>query len=110
MMQDILEVDFNGKIAVAIRAARSAVGLNQQEFSEMIGVAKTTIARIETLEMKANAEFLLEAVSLFKSFGVEIDMHDYQNIVIKISNQAINTAVYKLQDINKRRTDKKVAL
>ena len=107
---DQREFSFNGKVAVAIRAARSAVGLNQQEFADMMGVAKTSIARIETLEMKANAEFLLQAVRFFKGIGVEIDMHDYNHVVIKISNQAINTAVDTLEDIGNRRSDRKLTL
>ena len=39
----------NGRIAVAIRTARTALGWSQQEFADRMGVAKSTIARIETL-------------------------------------------------------------
>ena len=108
MPLDELQPDLNGKVAVAIRTARAAAGINQQDFSEMMGVAKTTIARIETLEMKATAEFLLDCVYFFKSIGIELDMHDYDNLVIRVSNQAINTAASNLEDVTKRRSDRKV--
>ena len=108
MPLDELQPDLNGKVAVAIRTARAAAGINQQDFSEMMGVAKSTIARIETMEMKANADFLLNCVYFFKSIGIELDMHDYDNLIIRVSNQAINTAASSLEDVTKRRSDRKV--
>ena len=108
LTQDELQADLNGKVAVAIRTARAAAGFNQQEFADLMGVAKTTVARIEMLEMKAPAQFLLGAVYLFKTCGIELDMHDYDNLIIKVSNQAINNAVSYLEDASNRRSDKKV--
>ena len=108
MTLDELQPDLNGKVAVAIRTARAAAGINQEDFAQMMSVAKTTIARIETLEMKATAEFLLDCVYFFKSIGIELDMHDYDNLVIRVSKQAINTAASSLEDVTKRRSDRKV--
>jgi DNA-binding XRE family transcriptional regulator len=107
MTQDELQADLDGKVVVAIRVARAAAGLNQQEFADLMGVAKTTVARMETLETKASAQFLLSAVYLFKTCGIELDMHDYDNLIIKISNQAINNTVSQLENDNNRRSDKK---
>jgi len=45
----------NLKIAVALRAARTALGWNQQEMADLTNVSKSTIARIETLEMAVKA-------------------------------------------------------
>ena len=100
LTQDELQADLNGKVAVAIRTARAAAGFNQQEFADLMGV--------EMLEMKAPAQFLLGAVYLFKTCGIELDMHDYDNLIIKVSNQAINNAVSYLEDASNRRSDKKV--
>ena len=108
MRLDELQPDLNGKVAVAIRMARAAAGINQEDFAQMMRVAKTTIARIETMEMKATAEFLLDCVYFFKSVGIELDMHDYDNLIIRVSNQAINTAASNLEDVTKRRSDRKV--
>jgi DNA-binding XRE family transcriptional regulator len=107
MTQDELQADLDGKVVVAIRVARAAAGLNQQEFADLMGVAKTTVARMETLETKASAQFLLGAVYLFKTCGIELDMHDYDNLIIKISNQAINNTVSQLENDNNRRSDRK---
>ena len=108
MPLDELQPDLNGKVAVAIRTARAAAGINQEDFAQMMGVAKSTIARIETLEMKATAEFLLDCVYFFKTVGIELDMHDYDNLIIRVSNQTINTATSSLEDVNERRSDRKV--
>ena len=36
----------NGKIAIAIRTARAAAGWNQQEFADLMKVAKSTIQEL----------------------------------------------------------------
>ena len=46
------------KIAVVLRAARAAIGWNQQQFADKMGVAKSTVARIETLDMAQGPTFL----------------------------------------------------
>ena len=61
-------------------------------------------------DFKANADFLLDCVYFFKSVGIELDMHDYDNLIIKVSNEAINTAASNLEDVTKRRSDRKVEI
>ena len=108
MTLDELQADLNGKVAVAIRTARAASGINQEDFAIMMSVAKSTVARIETLENKASAEFLLDAVYYFKTIGIELDLHDNNALVIRVSNEAINRAVSALEDVHQRRSDRKV--
>ncbi len=100
----------NGKIAVAIRAARTAVGWNQQEFSEKMGVAKSTVARIETLEISAKGEFILRAMRLFREAGVNVDLYQASGVTITVADSAISTAVADLQNQEKRRRDRRVGL
>jgi transcriptional regulator with XRE-family HTH domain len=97
----------NGKIAVALRAARTAIGWNQQEFSEKMGVAKSTVARIETLEISAKGEFILRAMRLFREAGVDVDLYRSEGVSIAIKDTAINSAVADLQNEGKRRKDRK---
>ncbi len=97
----------NGKIAVAIRSARAAAGWNQQEFADRMGVAKSTVARIETLEMAAKGDFLIKAMRLFREAGVEVDLHSAGGLSLQISDQTVAAAVDALQDETKRRTDRK---
>lgn len=105
--QEIVE---NAKIAVAIRAARAAIGWNQQEFADKMGVAKSTIARIETLEMGAKADFLIRAIQLFRQAGVEVDLAGDATIQLDVGQVAILGAIAALEDGSKRRSDRKTGL
>lgn len=101
----------SGKIAVALRTARTArtaIGWNQQEFADLMGVAKTTVARIETLEMSARAEFISKAMRLFREAGVEVDLYDASSLPLTISSVAVTKAVDDLMDDSKRRKDRRV--
>ena len=98
----------NGKIALALRSARAAVGWNQQDFADRMGVAKTTIARIETLETGAKGDFILKAIRIFKDAGVEIDLHS-ETLSMKIEAAAISNAVQALNDETQRRSDRGVS-
>jgi len=97
----------NGKIAVALRSARSAAGWNQQEFADRMGVAKSTVARIETLEMAAKGDFLIKAMRLFREAGVDVDLHTKGGLSLQISDQTVAAVVEALQDDSKRRMDRK---
>lgn len=98
----------SGKIAVALRTARTAIGWNQQEFADLMGVAKTTVARIETLEMSARAEFISKAMRLFREAGVVVDLYDASLLPLTISSVAVTKAVDDLMDDSKRRKDRRV--
>ena len=100
----------NGKIAVALRTARAAAGWNQQEFADRMGVAKSTIARIETLEMAAKGDFLLKATRLFREAGIEIDLYASTNLPILISDKAVAMAVASLSDETRRRSDRRAGI
>lgn len=104
------EVFENGRIAVALRAARSAIGWNQQEFADKMGVAKSTVARIETLEMGAKADFLVRAIQLFRQSGMEVDLAGVEGVHLDIGQQAVLSAIAILEDDDKRRSDRKAGL
>lgn len=101
------ELSESGKIAVALRAARAAAGWNQEEFANLMGVAKTTVARVETLEMSARAEFLSKALRLFREAGVEVDLYEPDSIRITVGARAVEKALLDFQDIEKRRSDRR---
>jgi transcriptional regulator with XRE-family HTH domain len=96
----------NVKIAVALRTARAAIGWNQDEFAALMGVAKSTIARIETLEMGAKADFLNKAMRLFREAGVTLDLYDENILPVTIGRKALLEAVAKLQNDDSRRSDR----
>jgi transcriptional regulator with XRE-family HTH domain len=97
----------NGKIAVAIRTARAAAGWNQLEFAGYMGVAKSTVARIETLEMAAKGDFLIKAIRLFREAGIEVDLYTNSDLPIRVTDLAIAAAVDALNDDSKRRSDRR---
>ncbi len=97
----------NAKIAVGIRAARAAAGWNQQEFATRMGVAKSTVARIETLEMAARGDFVIKAIRLFKDAGIDMDLSDAKELPFKISEFGITSAISALADESNRRSDRK---
>ena len=101
---NLLEI---AKISVALRAVRTAIGWNQQEFAEMLGVAKSTIARIETLEMNPKADLVTRAMRLFREAGIEVDLYQESGVQIKINELALRGAIQKLQDESRRRSDRK---
>ena len=102
-MENLIE---NGRIAVGVRTARAAAGWNQQEFADRMGVAKSTVARIETLEMAAKADFLIKAVRLFREAGIEVDLQSAEGLAFKVSEIALGAAVDALRDDSKRRSDR----
>lgn len=102
--QELVE---NARIAVALRTARAAIGWNQQEFAENMRVAKSTVARIETLEMAAKADFLVRAIQLFRHAGLEVDLAAAEGIRLDIGQQVVFSAIGLLEDDDKRRSDRR---
>jgi transcriptional regulator with XRE-family HTH domain len=96
------------KIAVALRSVRTALGWNQQEFADKMNVAKSTIARIETLEMGARAEFLTQALNLYSEHGVSVDLLKPNKVSFVVEIEGLTEARDRLQDEAKRRSDRKV--
>lgn len=97
----------NVKIAVALRAARAAIGWNQQEFADEMTIAKSTIARIETLEVSPKADLLLHAMEVFRSAGVEVDFFSGGNLTVVVDTQALENAELRLMNEALRRSDRK---
>ena len=100
----------NGKIAVAIRTARAAAGWNQQEFADLMKVAKSTVARIETLEIAAKGDFVMRAMRLFRENGIDVDLMSASDLPIRISDLAIAASVDAIKDETNRRSDRKSSI
>jgi transcriptional regulator with XRE-family HTH domain len=100
----------NGKIAVAIRTARAAAGWNQQEFADLMKVAKSTVARIETLEIAAKGDFVMRAMRLFRDNGIDVDLMSASDLPIRISDLAIAASVDAIKDETNRRSDRKTGI
>ncbi|QDX82074.1 hypothetical protein B9N43_12950 [Denitratisoma sp. DHT3] len=95
------------KLAVALRTARAAVGLSQEELATHLGMAKTTIARMETLEGGLRAEQLAAIVRLYKTQGVELEFMLSNEVVVRVDADGLVAAQRRLLDQNLRRADRK---
>lgn len=102
-----LTANLPSNIIVALRSARAAVGWNQEEFSKRLCVAKSTVARIETLEMVPREGYVVRAMQLFREAGIEIDFHADETVSMMIRKKAINEAIQRLDDPSMRRADRK---
>ncbi|MCG5531714.1 helix-turn-helix domain-containing protein [Halorhodospira halochloris] len=95
------------RFAVAMRMGRAALGLNQQEFADLLGVAKSTVARTETLEISMRAETLMAMIRVLRERGVEMDLiGEEQRISIEVNPEALAKALERLADDDKRRSDR----
>jgi transcriptional regulator with XRE-family HTH domain len=95
------------KIAVALRSARSALGISQQELADLLDVSKITVARVETLEAPLKASIYLRAIKLLAERGVDVDALSSETLVINIQPNAIESALARLQNSEMRRSDRK---
>jgi transcriptional regulator with XRE-family HTH domain len=98
----------NIKIIVALRSARTALGWTQQEFADNMQISKTTIARIETMEVSPRADFLMNALRLFRESGVQVDLLDAEKVVVTIEKTALDEAQNRLSNEQMRRSDRKL--
>lgn len=97
----------NLKIAISLRSARSALGWTQAELCEKLGIAKSTLARIETADMEPRADLVARALRIFKDSGVIIDPFMEDHISFRIEPKVINDVRAMLQNENLRRSDRK---
>ena len=93
-----------------MRTARAAIGWSQQEFAERLGVAKSTITRIEMLEVSPRADVLLQAMALFERAGLEVDFFKTANLSVLVSTKALEEAETRLKNEALRRSDRKSPL
>ncbi|WP_454005448.1 hypothetical protein [Alcaligenes sp. Marseille-Q7550] len=94
------------RIALVMRSVRSAIGYNQVQFAELIGSAKPTIARSETLEMPMNGELYTRMVEQLEELGIKIDS-DQDGVSLHFDERAIAVLEGRLHDTALRRPDRK---
>ncbi|RUR25701.1 helix-turn-helix domain-containing protein [Vreelandella andesensis] len=100
------DIQAHVKIAVAMRAVRGALGLNQAEFAELIGVSKPTVARVETLETAMRLNDYSNMLQKLKNLGVKVDTLYSDNVTVEFEPKALEALTAKLSDQGKRRSDR----
>lgn len=78
------------RFALAMRMGRAALGMSQQEFADALGVAKSTVARNETLEMAMRADTLTAMMRLFRERGIDVDLlGDTDSLTITVTAKGL---------------------
>ncbi len=95
------------KPVVALRMARACLGWSQEELANKVGIAKTTLARFETLEGGLTAEQLTRLLRLYHQMGVSIEFITSDDVILRASPAALQHASERLQDVNLRRADRR---
>lgn len=95
------------KIAAALRMARAAVGWSQVELAQRLGIAKTTLARAETMDGRLRAEQLTQLMRLYRSMGVDVDFFCLDDLQVKVRKKGLKYSLDRLQDKDLRRSDRK---
>ena len=65
---------YSVKLAAALRAGRSILGISQAAFAREMGISKSKLARAETAAGSISSADLEYALSFFRRAGVEIDL------------------------------------
>jgi transcriptional regulator with XRE-family HTH domain len=96
------------KLVVAIRMARVALGLSQQELADHMEISKTTLARFETMEGGLSAELLTKLTRFFYLAGVSLDVISNEaDVVVRVTQAGLNLFAQGLQDEERRRSDRR---
>lgn len=70
--QDLAQARMNLRIALAVKELRKEMGLSQRDFAKLVGKSSSTIARIESGEVKASSQTLTAiAVKTHKQLEVQ---------------------------------------
>lgn len=93
------------KSAVALRAARIGLGWNQETAATHAGVAKTTIARIETLAGQISLANVFHLIDVYQSHGVSFSDLKLEEVTLTFGRPALQTAAQILNDPDRKRKD-----
>ena len=77
------------RTAVLVRLLRTALGLNQRELSERIGLSFSGVAKLENGTMRLNPEKLKEIFAFFDEAGLQY-AHKRGKISVSIPQQTLD--------------------
>lgn len=98
--------NYRTRTALIIRAVRSAIGYNQEQFADFIGCSKPTIARLETLETQMSDRLYKRMRMALKMHGITIDALAEDGVSVLFDEGAISLLQEQLQDEARRRSDR----
>ncbi|MEP2983942.1 MAG: helix-turn-helix transcriptional regulator [Roseibium sp.] len=77
------------KLAAALRAGRSTLGLSQTAFAREIGISKSKLARAETAVGGFNSDDLEAALRFFQDYGVVVDLLSHDEVTVRVTPEGI---------------------
>ena len=105
MVDDNPEAIVDIRAAMVFRAARTALGWSQEDAAHHSGLAKTTIARIETISSQNSLNNVFSLISTYQAFGIEISNLMHDDVTIKINKQAMQEAAQNIKNPERKRSD-----
>jgi DNA-binding XRE family transcriptional regulator len=93
------------KAVVALRAARIGLGWNQETAAAHAQIAKTTVARIETLAGQVSLENVFHLISVYERHGVSFSDLKNAEVQLTFREPALQTAAQLLCDPERKRKD-----
>jgi len=102
----------NVRLSAAMRMARAACLLTQQELADEIGVSKSVVARNEKMEMAMRADTWIRLEHVMRQRGIELDLisevdsirlymmgRDLNIVAMRITRAALNITQQELADL-----------
>jgi transcriptional regulator with XRE-family HTH domain len=93
------------RAAIALRAARTALGWSQEDAARSAGLAKTTIARLETATGGASLHNIFSLISTYKNYGIVISDLMQETVTISYNTATIQEAIHNLSNPDRKRSD-----
>lgn len=102
-------LDHSGHLteAMVIRGMRALIGISQIELANELGIAKTTIARLETLDGKMKPQQFTQVLEYFSNRGVTYSVNSENGLTISVSAEAFQSFLLRIGDTSNRRADLK---
>lgn len=89
------------KLAVALRAARAAIGWTQSEVANHLRLPRQGLPRMERALQNISADYLLMLVNFYAERGVKIIYAEESSVRIEINDKALACARQLLEEKNK---------
>lgn len=81
---------YSVKLAAALRAGRSILGISQAAFAKQMGISKSKLARAETASGAISSEDLEFALNVFRHAGINIDLTMKGDLSITLPDDHLN--------------------
>ena len=96
----------NLKLAVILRTGRMALGWNQEQFAERLGLSKAVISKCESLDSAPKGELIMKAVSLFQEYGIEMNLLGKDDLKISFGELVFEELSRSLQEAKTQKRKK----